>query len=214
MACITPWLSDLTRKWMSEYPRCIAKRSPSSIATISAHSMLWLSLSQLKWSFQASHLSSKMIPIPHEEEALTQNWTGEASGGLDREELEKVSERQVCYQAILVRTLELGVLQMKGEEKWLKEVVNLDIAGKCEHPLGSAREQWTKVPRTDSVSFLENFWPGTQSSSLDKYLSFFDSGIWTVLSCKFHVKPRYLNSGENGLVLDSFHGHPRHAARL
>ena len=74
------------------YQWCIAKRSPSSIATISAHLMLWPSLSQLGQSFQASHSSSKMIPMPHEEEALTQNWIGEESGGLDREELQKCQQ--------------------------------------------------------------------------------------------------------------------------
>ena len=192
----------------------MAKRSPNLIATISAHPMLWPSLSQPGQSFQASHSSSRIIPMPHDDDALSQNWTGEALGGFDKEEPQKELERRVCHHAMSVRTLRLGDLRTKGEEKWLKEEANWEIAGKWERPSGSAREQWTRVPNTDSVSFFENFWPGIQSSNLDRYLSFLSSGIWTVLSFKFHVKPRYLNLGERGLVLDFFHGHPKHAARL
>ena len=81
------------------------------------------------------------------------------------------------HHAMSVRMLGLGDLRTKGEEKWLKEEVNREIAGRREQPSGSAREQWTRVPNTDSVSFFENFWPGIQSSYLDRYLSFLGSGI-------------------------------------
>ena len=192
----------------------MAKRSPNSIATISAHPMLRPSLSHPGQSLQASHSSFKMIPMPHYDDASTQNWTGEALGGFDKEEPQKLSERRVRHQEMSVRMLGLGDLWTKGEEKWLKEDANREIAGKWERPSGSAREQWTKVPKMDSVSFLENFWPGVQNFNLDKYLSFLYFGIWTVLSSKFHVKPRYLNLGEKGLVLDFFHGHPKCVARL
>ena len=50
-----------------------------------------------------------------------------------------------------VRTLGLGVLRMKGEDKKLKDVANRDKEGSRERPSGTAKEQWTRVPRTDST---------------------------------------------------------------
>ena len=52
------------------------------MATISAQPMLQPSLSQPGKSFQASHSLLKMIPMPQEDEASTQNLTGEQGGGL------------------------------------------------------------------------------------------------------------------------------------
>ena len=43
-----------------------------------------------------------------------------------------------------------------------------EMEGKCERPTGKASEQWTKVPRSDSASFLVNLWSGVQGSSLDR----------------------------------------------
>ena len=41
-----------------------------------------------------------------------------------------------------------------------------DKEGRRERPSGTVREQCTKVPRIDSASFLENFWPVVQGASL------------------------------------------------
>ena len=46
--------------------------------------------------------------------------------------------------------------------------MNGEIAGRRERPSGSANEQWTSVPKTDSASFLENFLPTVHGSSLER----------------------------------------------
>jgi hypothetical protein len=76
-----------------------------------------------------------------------------------------------------IRTLGLGDLCIKGDEIKLKDAVKREMEGRCERPSGTANEQCTRVPRTDSASFLENFWPSRHGFSFDKYLSFFCAGI-------------------------------------
>lgn len=103
---------------------------------------------------------------------------------------------------------------MKGDDAKLNEEVKREIAGRRDRPSGTASEQCTRVPRTDSASFFENFRPTVHGASLSKYRDFLDSGIWTVLLGRSHKKPRYLNSVAKGLVFDSFQGHPRREAML
>jgi hypothetical protein len=53
-----------------------------------------------------------------------------------------------------VRTLGLGVFRMKGEDRKLKEAAKREREGRCERPSGTASEQWTRVPKTDSTVLL------------------------------------------------------------
>ena len=66
------------------------------------------------------------------------------------------------------KTLGLGSRRIKGDEKMLKEATNLYSAGRRERPSGTANEQWTRVPRTDSTSFLENLWPSVHDWSFER----------------------------------------------
>ena len=151
--------------------------------------------------------------MPQEEEASTQKLVGEAGGGFVRSELQKSDESWERHQLMSARTHWLGILRTKGNERKLKEAAKQEREGRCEHPSGTANEQWTRVPTTDSTSFLENFCPTNHSSSFSRYHVFLAAGIWTVFIDKFQVKPKYLNSEAKGLVLDSFQGQPRRFAR-
>jgi hypothetical protein len=97
--------------------------------------------------------------MPHDEEALTQNSTAEVGGGFDRDEPQKSAESWEDHHLMSVKTLGLGDLRIKGDERKLNDAVKREIEGRCERLLGIAREQCTSVPKTDSTSFLENFWP-------------------------------------------------------
>jgi len=66
------------------------------------------------------------------------------------------------------RTLELGVFRIKEDEEKLKDAAKRDKEGSRDRPSGTAKEQWTSVPSTDSVSFLENFDPTIHVSSFAK----------------------------------------------
>ena len=164
-------------------------------------------------NFQASHVPLKTTPMPHEEEASTQNSTDEGGGGFDNNEPQKGKRSWDLHQLMSVRTLGLGDLRMKGDDKKLKEAAKREMAGRRERPSGKAREQWTRVPRRDSTSFCKNLWPGVHGSSLERYRVFLAGGIWTVLAERSQIKPRYLNCGAKGLVFDSFQGQPSCAAR-
>ena len=59
------------------------------MAIISAQPMSRPSLSQPGRSLQASQISSKMMPMPHEDEASTQNSTEEGVGGFESDEPQK-----------------------------------------------------------------------------------------------------------------------------
>jgi hypothetical protein len=76
---------------------------------ISAHPMLWLSLSQPGINFHASYLSLRMIPTPQEEEASTQNLMEVTGGGLANEDPQKLSASWDRHQVISDKTLGLGV---------------------------------------------------------------------------------------------------------
>ena len=165
---MTPWLSDFMRKWVSVKPQWTANNKPSSIATISAHPMLRPSESQPGENFQASHVPLKTKPTPHDEEASTQNSTGDTGGGLERIEPQKLAVSWDRHQVMSVRTLALGVLRMKGDDRKLKEEAKRDRDGSRERPSGTAREQWTRVPKTDSTSFLANLRSFCHGSSFSK----------------------------------------------
>ena len=77
---------------MSEYLRWTAKSIPNLIATILAQPISQLSLFHPGLSFQVSQMLSKMIPIPHDDEALTQNSTKETGGGLKMREPQNLDE--------------------------------------------------------------------------------------------------------------------------
>lgn len=157
MAWITPWLSDFMMKWTLEKPLWMANKRPSSMATNSAHPMLQPSRFHPGDSFQESHWPSRTIPMPHEEEASTQNSIGEAGGGLVRNEPQKSADSWARHQLISEKTPGVGVLRTKGDEKKLKDATKQEREGKCERPSGTASEQCTRVPTTDSTSFFENF---------------------------------------------------------
>ena len=103
--------------------------------------------------------------MPQEEEASTQKLVEEARGGFVRIEPQKSAESWERHQSISERTRGLGVLRTKGEERKLKEAAKREREGRCERPSGTASEQWTRVPTTDSTSFLENFCPVDHGSS-------------------------------------------------
>ena len=142
---------------MSEYPLWIAKSKPNSIATISAQPILRPYLFHPELNFHASHSPLNITPIPQDDDASTQNSIVEVVGGFNKKEPQKERESCVRHQSRSERTLGLGVLRTKGDEEKLKEAVNRDKAGRRERPSGTAKEQWTSVPKTDSASFLENF---------------------------------------------------------
>ena len=142
---------------MSENLQWTANKRPNLMAMISAHPMLWPFLSQPGRSFHDSHSSPKMTPIPQDEEVSTQNSIGEGVGGLDRVEPQKSEESRTRHHSISEQTLRLGVFRVKGDVAKSKEAANREMDGNRERPSGTAREQCTRVPRIDSVSFLENF---------------------------------------------------------
>jgi hypothetical protein len=78
------------------------------MATILAQPILRLFLSHLGISLQASHFLSRMIPMPQDEEASTQNSIGDTRRGLESEELEKLADSWVCHQVMSARMLGLG----------------------------------------------------------------------------------------------------------
>ena len=146
------------RKLVSEKPLLIAKRRPNSIATISAQPILWPSLSQTGISRQVSHSFPKTTPIPHEDDASTQNSIVEVGGGLAKEEPVKSADSCDRHHWMSDKTAELGDFLAKGDDEKLKDAARREKEGKCDRPSGRASEQCTRVPRTDSTSFLENFW--------------------------------------------------------
>ena len=73
----------------------------------------------------------------------------------------------VRHQVMSVR-LALGVLRIKGDDKKLKEEAKRDKDGRRERLSGTAREQWTRVPRTDSTSFLANLRSFCHGSSFSR----------------------------------------------
>jgi hypothetical protein len=92
-------------------------------------------------NFQASHSPLKTMPIPHEDDASTQNSTGEAGGGLDNTEPQKSLVSWSRHHPMSVRTLGLGVRRMKGDDAKLKEAAKREREGRCERPSGIANEQ-------------------------------------------------------------------------
>ena len=90
--------------------------SPNSIVMILAQPILQLCLSQPGWNFQVSQLSLSTMPIPQEDEASTQNSTGDTGGGLAKEEPQKLEDSWERHQAMSEKTLVLGDLWMKGDE--------------------------------------------------------------------------------------------------
>ena len=106
---------------MSEKPILIAKRRPNSIATISAQPILRPSLSQPGESRQASHSFPKTTPIPHEDDASTQNSTVEVGGGLAREEPVNSADSCACHHLMSDKTVELGDFLAKGDDEKLKD---------------------------------------------------------------------------------------------
>ena len=138
------------------------------MATNSTHPMLQPSTFHPGASFHESQWSSRTTPTPQEEEASTQKSVGEAGGGFVRSEPQKSAESRERHQSMSVRTPELGVLRTKGDEKKLKEATKREREGKCERPSGTASEQWTRVPTTNSTSFFENFWPADHGSSFSR----------------------------------------------
>ena len=100
------------------------------MATILAQPILQLSLSHPEISLQASYSSPKMIPIPQEEEASTQNSMGDTEGGLDNKEPQKLVDSWEHHHAMSDNTLRLGVRQMNGDDRKLKEAAKQDMAGR------------------------------------------------------------------------------------
>ena len=101
---------------MSEKPRSIAKRRPNSMAMISAHPMLRPSLSQPGDKRQESHSCPNTTPIPHEDDASTQNSTVEVGGGLERGDLVNSADNCDRHHSISTKTAELGVFLAKGDD--------------------------------------------------------------------------------------------------
>ena len=76
----------------------------------------------------------KTTPTPHDEEASTQNSTGETGGGFESTEPQKDDVSCILHQLISAKTVALGVLRIKGDDKWLKEVAKRDKEGRRERP--------------------------------------------------------------------------------
>jgi hypothetical protein len=149
------------------------------------------------------------MPIPQSVEASTQNSIGEGGGGLCRRDPAKLANKCSRHQDISVRTLIFGSLRRNGEDELSKEVMKRDKDGKRDRPSGKAREQCTKVPKTDWASRKVNLLPGTQFAILIKYFDFLSGGICTDLLDRSQRKPRYLKIGAKGRVFECFQGHPR-----
>ena len=173
----------------------------------SAHPMLRPSMFHPGASFHESQWSSRTTPTPQEEEASTQKSVGEAGGGFVRSEPQKCAESRECHQSMSVRTPELGVLWTKGDEKKLKEATKWEREGKCERPSGMANQ--STYYRFHIL--LREFLTGRPWFEFQQILCLL--GIWSVFVDRFQVKPKYLNSEEKGLVLDSFQGQSRCFAR-
>lgn len=92
------------------------------MATILAQPILRPSLFQPGENFHALHSPLKTTPTPHDDEASTQNSTEETGGGFENIELQNVDLSCNLHQLISAKTIVLGVFQMKGEDKKLKEV--------------------------------------------------------------------------------------------
>ena len=147
------------------------------MAIISAHPMLQPSLSQPGDRRQESHSCPNTTPIPHEDDASTQNSMVEVGGGLEREDPVNSADSCDRHQTISVKTAELGDFLAKGDDAKLKDAAKREKEGKCERPSGRASEQCTRVPRTDSTSFLENLWLADHDWIFERYRSFFGAGI-------------------------------------
>ena len=119
----------------------MAKSRPNSMAMNSAHPILRPFLSHSGCNLHASHLFPSIVPIPQDDEASTQNSTGETIGGFDREEPQKITDSWVRHQVMSVRTAGLGDLRTNDEENLLKEEEKREIEGNRERPLGIAKEQ-------------------------------------------------------------------------
>ena len=88
IAWITPWLLDLISRWILEYPQWMTNKGSNLMATISAQPILHPFLFQPGQSFHESHLLSRTIPIPCDDEASTQK-SMEVIGGFYKVELQK-----------------------------------------------------------------------------------------------------------------------------
>ena len=80
------------------------------MATISAQPILRPFLFQPGQSLQKSHCPPKTTPIPHDEEASTQNSIWEAVGGLERVEPQNGADSWTCHQSMSESTLVFSCL--------------------------------------------------------------------------------------------------------
>ena len=160
-----------------------------------------------------------MIPVLTKNDANAPRWEsvdpktdGGGCGGIPESRTTKGSRElhapplDICQDACIGQYMGIGWSQMVEED------VNRAIERRREWPSRIASEQWTNVPKINSASFLENFFPCIQVWSLRRYWDFLSSGMYTVFSDNFQIKPRYLNSGANGLVFEHFQGQPSWAA--
>lgn len=122
------------------------------MARNSAQPMLWPFDFQFFCSFHESQTRLKTTPIPQLVEASTQNSILEGGGGGAKDELQNDCDRHTCHQAMSFSMLSFGVCQAKGDDAHENEEAKRDKASKHEWPLGTAKEQWTKVLRMDSAS--------------------------------------------------------------
>jgi hypothetical protein len=81
------------------------------MATISAQPMFRPPLCQFMDNFQKSQSLSKTIPIPHDDEASTQNLILDVGGGLDKMEPQKSANNWVRHHSMSDNTLGLGDLR-------------------------------------------------------------------------------------------------------
>ena len=180
IAWMTPWLSDLMRKWVSENPWWIANSRPNSIATISAYPMSWPSLSQTHHSFQASHSWPKTMPIPQGDDASTQNLTDNMGGGFKMGEPQKLAVSRVHHQFTSDKTLGLGILQTKADRAKLNKITNLEIVGRW--------DKWwdPMIPTPRNQLSINSFHQMGLDQSLFQHLPHLSSVHHT-----YHPRPHY-----------------------
>jgi hypothetical protein len=70
------------------------------------------------------------MPIPQDVEASTQNSIIDVGGGFDKEDPQKSAESWARHHPISAKTLGLGDLRMKGDERKLKEAAKREIEGR------------------------------------------------------------------------------------
>jgi hypothetical protein len=140
-----------------EWPWEIASVKPSSMATNSAQPISRPFFFQLGFRRQDSQILSKMTPIPQFVDVSTQNCIGLNGGGREICVPQKGAESCSCHQLISERTLWFGSFLTKRGGAWVKGAANLDKEDKWHWLVGKASEQWTRVPKMDSVSRQVNF---------------------------------------------------------